>query len=68
MRYIAGMGSRPTKRTAPFSMRLEPDLKAALERLAEAENRNLTNYVETALRQHVAQAEKAKTRTPARAT
>jgi len=43
---------------APFSMRLEPELKAALQRLAEADNRSLTNYVETILRQHVAESQK----------
>jgi predicted transcriptional regulator len=31
-------------------MRLDPDLKAKLKRLAERENRSLTNYIETALR------------------
>jgi predicted HicB family RNase H-like nuclease len=48
------MGSKPTKRTAPFSMRLDPELKAALEAQAAAENRSLTNYVETLLRQAAA--------------
>lgn len=31
-------------------MRLPPDLKAALQKLADKENRSLTNYVETKLR------------------
>jgi len=43
------------QKTAPFSMRLEPDLKAQLQRLAEQEYRSLTNYVETVLRKHVAE-------------
>jgi hypothetical protein len=30
-------------------MRLDPDLKKALEQQAAAENRSLTNYVETLL-------------------
>jgi predicted transcriptional regulator len=36
-------------KTLPFSMRLKPDLKADLQALADAENRNLTNFVETQL-------------------
>jgi predicted transcriptional regulator len=30
-----------------------PELKAQLQKLAEKQNRSLTNYVETLLRQHV---------------
>jgi len=33
-------------------MRLDPELKAQLQKLAEKQNRSLTNYVETVLRQH----------------
>lgn len=40
-------------RTAPFSMRLPPDLKAELQKLADQENRSLTNYIETKLREIV---------------
>jgi len=40
-------------KTAPFSMRLEPDLKAELQKLADAENRSLTNFIETELRKLV---------------
>jgi len=47
------MSSKPTKRTTPFSMRMDPQLKAALEAQAEVENRSLTNYVETLLWQAV---------------
>ena len=42
------------QRILPFSMRLEPTLKQLLQKWAEAENRNLTNYVETVLREHAA--------------
>jgi len=42
------------KKTAPFSMRLEPDLKDELQKLADAENRSLTNFIETELRKLVA--------------
>lgn len=37
-------------KTAPFSMRLPVELKAALQKLADKENRSLTNYIETKLR------------------
>jgi predicted transcriptional regulator len=43
-------------KTAPFSMRLDPDLKAQLQALADAEERSLTQYVERALRRLVAEA------------
>lgn len=36
-------------KTVPFSMRLPPDLKADLQKLADRENRTLTNYIETQL-------------------
>ncbi len=45
MRYTLTMS-----KTAPFSMRLDPELKARLKRMAKKENRTLTNYIETALR------------------
>jgi predicted transcriptional regulator len=49
-------------KTLPFSMRLDPDLKAKLSKLADKENRSLTNYIETLLRQHVEAAEKKPSR------
>jgi predicted transcriptional regulator len=49
-------------KTAPFSMRLEEDLKETLQHLADADNRSLTNYIETVLRQHVAETERKRTR------
>ena len=42
-------------KTAPLSMRLDPDLKACLKKLAKNENRSLTNYIETALRELASQ-------------
>jgi len=45
----------PVNRTKPFSMRFDEELKRELLRLANAENRSLTNYVETVLRKHVAE-------------
>jgi hypothetical protein len=50
------------KREQPFSMRLRSDLKAALKRLADRENRSLTNYVETVLQEHVTEREKRETK------
>jgi hypothetical protein len=47
-------------KTAPFSMRLDEDLKAALQKMADEDNRSLTNYIETLLRQHVADRKRAK--------
>jgi hypothetical protein len=43
-----------TQKTLPFSMRLDPAMKAELMKLAEAEGRSLTNYIEHLLRQHIA--------------
>jgi predicted transcriptional regulator len=43
------------KRTQPFSMRLDQALKADLQKLADAENRSLTNLIETQLRKLVAE-------------
>jgi len=40
-------------KTAALSLRIEPELKAALERLAEADRRSLASYVEIALQDHV---------------
>ncbi len=37
-----------------LSMRLPPDLKAELQKLADKENRTLTNFIETKLREIVA--------------
>lgn len=36
-------------KTAPFSMRIDPDLKAKLQKLADADDRSLTNYIERKL-------------------
>lgn len=43
-------------------MRLPPDLKAELQKLADKENRSLTNYIETKLREIVAAQHRAVTR------
>jgi hypothetical protein len=41
-----------------LDLRIAADLKRALQKFAAAENRKLGNYVETVLRQHVAEREK----------
>jgi hypothetical protein len=38
-------------RKIPSSIRLDPDVKAAAEKLAELQNRSLTNLIETLLRE-----------------
>jgi hypothetical protein len=40
---------------APLGLRITQRLKAALRRLAEAENRTLSSYVEMTLERHVAE-------------
>jgi predicted transcriptional regulator len=37
----------------PISIRLEPDVKAALQELASADERSLSSYINRALRQHI---------------
>ena len=41
------------KRVKPFSLRLDPLLRAKLQALADAELRSLTNYIQLVLEQHV---------------
>lgn len=45
-------------KTVPFSMRLDPDLKAALQKLADADRRSLTNFIEAKLWDIVGQGKK----------
>jgi predicted HicB family RNase H-like nuclease len=49
-------------RSASVGLRIKPSLKAALERLARAEERTLNFYVERILEAHVAQAAQAEAR------
>jgi predicted transcriptional regulator len=42
-------------KTLPFSMRLDADMKAELQKLADADNRSLTNFIETELRRIIAE-------------
>jgi predicted HicB family RNase H-like nuclease len=53
-------------KSAPFSMRMDEDLKEELQVYADEENRSLTNFIETELRRAVAQrkAEAAKQSDP----
>lgn len=42
------------KTPPPFSLRLEPDVRDALEALAAKDDRSLSNYINKVLREHVA--------------
>jgi hypothetical protein len=42
-----------SKKLDPISIRLDPDVKAALEELAKADDRSLSAYINRTLRQHV---------------
>lgn len=56
-------GGKRTAAKAPakvaITLRLDPDRAARLQAMAEAENRSLTNYVETALLRDLARREEA---------
>jgi hypothetical protein len=45
--------TRRKKKLEPMSIRLDPDVKAALEGFAEDEDRSLSAYVNRVLRDHV---------------
>lgn len=40
-------------KTASLGIRVEPELKKALEQLAKADNRTLANFIEILLSEHV---------------
>jgi hypothetical protein len=44
---------RRTKLGGPLSIRLEPEVRAAVEELAKADERSLSAYINRVLRQHV---------------
>ena len=46
------------RRTDPISFRIKAEIKEALRRLAKAENRSLSQYIELALEAHVEAAKK----------
>ena len=56
---------RKKKLLEPMSIRLDPDVKAALEGFAEEEDRSLSSYVNRVLRDHV---ERVGTQQPRRQT
>jgi predicted DNA-binding protein len=41
------------RKTAPLSIRVRPEIKETLERLATADRRSLASYVEIILEQHI---------------
>jgi len=52
--------TRRKKKLEPMSIRLDPDVKAALQGFAEEEERSLSFYVNRVLRKHVEQLEAGK--------
>jgi predicted HicB family RNase H-like nuclease len=44
--------AKPAKKLEPLSVRLDPDVRKAIEALAKAEERSLSDYINRALRQH----------------
>jgi predicted transcriptional regulator len=42
-------GQKSVKKTVPFSMRMDPELKDLLQRLADKDHRSLTNFIEKVL-------------------
>jgi hypothetical protein len=61
------MTRRKKKLLEPMSIRLDPDVKAALEGFAEDEDRSLSSYVNRVLRDHVEQVEAKKQDGPPKA-
>ncbi len=56
--YIVAMVSK----LEPISIRLDPEVKSALEAMAQADDRSLSAYVNRILKQHVEDAAKRKPR------
>ena len=52
--------TRRKKKLEPMSIRLDPDVKAALQGFAEEEERSLSFYVNRVLRDHVERVEAEK--------
>jgi hypothetical protein len=58
------MTRRKKKLLEPMSIRLDPDVKTALEGYAEDEDRSLSSYVNRVLRDHVQRIEAEKQAPP----
>ena len=50
--------SFPMRRTDPISFRIKAEIKEELQRLAEADKRSLSQYIETALEAHIERVKK----------
>ena len=48
-----GAMPRIKKLSGPMSIRLDPDVRAALEELAKSDDRSVSSYINRVLRQHV---------------
>ena len=51
---------KPPKKSLPVSVRMAPEIKAELERLAVEDRRSLSSYIEGVLADHVFQVRKPK--------
>jgi predicted transcriptional regulator len=56
------MTQQKQNKTSPLSHRLDPDMKEKLQRLADADRRSLTSYIELVLEDHIEKIERAKKR------
>jgi predicted HicB family RNase H-like nuclease len=48
-----GVMPRIKKLSGPMSIRLDPDVREALEELAKSDDRSVSSYINRVLRQHV---------------
>ena len=53
---------RSTKLSGPMSIRLEPDVREAIEELAQTDDRSVSSYINRVLRQHVEEKRREKKR------
>jgi hypothetical protein len=51
------------KKLEPISIRLDPDVKAAIEALAKADDRSISGYINRVLRQHIEAVSPKRTKT-----
>ena len=64
-RYDRLQEAMTSKKLDPISIRLDPEVKAALERLAKADDRSLSGYINHLLKTHVDSVERKKERSSA---
>jgi hypothetical protein len=59
-KYFTYKCSMVKNKTAVLSFRVRPEIKAALDKLADADRRSLASYVELVLERHIDQSAKPK--------